>query len=139
MSELAVCLPYVDVLFANEDEGRMLTGSTDPVKVAAALRERGASTVVLKRGAEGCAVFSEREEFQLPAVPVAVVDTTGAGDCFVGAWLAAACRGLAPRDAARVANAVGALVVQTLGAVDGVRGWDETLSWMEAFGTSEAR
>jgi sugar/nucleoside kinase (ribokinase family) len=130
MSELAACLPLVDVLFANEDEARMLTGSTDPVKVAAALRDRGASTIVLKRGAEGCAVFTDREEFHAPAFRVNAVDTTGAGDCFAGAWLAAACRGLAPRQAARLANAVGAMVVQTLGAVDGVMGWEETTAWM---------
>jgi sugar/nucleoside kinase (ribokinase family) len=130
MSELAACLPLVDVLFANEDEARMLTGSTDPVKVAAALRDRGASTIVLKRGAEGCAVFTDRDEFHAPAFRVNAVDTTGAGDCFAGAWLAAACRGLAPRQAARLANAVGAMVVQTLGAVDGVVGWEETTAWM---------
>jgi sugar/nucleoside kinase (ribokinase family) len=130
MSEIALCLPMVDVLFANDDEARMLTGSSDPVKVASVLREHGASTIVLKRGPEGCAVFSDREEFHVPAFRVTAVDTTGAGDCFAGAWLAATCRGLGLREAARVANAVGALVVQTLGAVDGVVGWDETLRWM---------
>ena len=130
MLELSACLPMVDVLFANEDEAQMLTGSTDPVKQAAVLREHGASTIVLKRGSEGCAVFSPCEEFHVPAFPVTAVDTTGAGDCFAGAWLAAACRGLAPRDAARIANAVGAMVVQTLGAVDGVTGWEETQRWI---------
>jgi sugar/nucleoside kinase (ribokinase family) len=59
-----------------------------------------------------------------------VVDTTGAGDCFAGAWLAATCRGCAPREAARLANAVGAQVVETLGAVEGVKSWDETQTWM---------
>jgi sugar/nucleoside kinase (ribokinase family) len=132
MSELAACLPLVDLLFANEDEARMLTGSTDPVKIAAVLRAHGATTIVLKRGAEGCAVFSPGDEFHVPAFPVTCVDTTGAGDCFAGAWLAGTCRGLAPREAALVANAVGALVVATLGAVDGVVGWEETLRWMDS-------
>jgi sugar/nucleoside kinase (ribokinase family) len=132
MVDLAPCLPYVDVLFANEDEARMLTGTTEPAREAAILREGGAGTIVLKLGAQGCAVFSEHEEFQVPAFPVTVVDTTGAGDCFAGAWLAATCRGLAPREAARLANAVGAQVVQTLGAVDGVTGWDETQAWMRS-------
>jgi sugar/nucleoside kinase (ribokinase family) len=131
MVALAPCLPLVDILFANEDEAKMLTGSTDPVKVASVLREHGASTIVLKLGAQGCAVFSECEEFQVPGFPVTVVDTTGAGDCFAGAWLAATARGLASRDAARVANAIGAQVVQTLGAVDGVTGWDETQAWIQ--------
>lgn len=130
MADLAPCLPYVDVLFANEDEARMLTGITDPARIASILRASGAGTIVLKLGAQGCAVFSERDEFQVPAFPVTVVDTTGAGDCFAGAWLAAMCRGLAPREAARLANAVGAQVVETLGAVDGVTGWEETQAWM---------
>ena len=72
MADLAPCLPYVDVLFANEDEARMLTGATDPARIAAVLREHGASTIVLKLGAQGCAVFSERDEFQVPAFPVTV-------------------------------------------------------------------
>ena len=130
MADSGAVPALVDVLFANEDEARMLTGATDPAEVAAVLREHGASTIVLKLGAQGCAVFSERDEFQVPAFPVTVVDTTGAGDCFAGAWLAAMCRGLAPREAARLANAVGAQVVETLGAVDGVTGWEETQAWM---------
>jgi sugar/nucleoside kinase (ribokinase family) len=133
MADLAPCLPYVDVLFANEDEARMLTGATDPARIAAILRGYGAGTIVLKLGAQGCAVFSENDEFQVPAFPATVVDTTGAGDCFAGAWLAATCRGLAPREAARLANAVGAQVVETLGAVDGVTGWNETHAWMSKF------
>jgi sugar/nucleoside kinase (ribokinase family) len=132
MSELAACLPLVDLLFANDEEARMLTGSTDPVKQAAVLREHGASAIVLKRGPEGCAVFGDCEEFHVPAFPVTAVDTTGAGDCFAGAWLAATCRGLEPREAARVANAVGAMVVETVGAVDGVVGWEETERWISA-------
>jgi sugar/nucleoside kinase (ribokinase family) len=87
---------------------------------------------VLKRGPEGCAVFGDHEEFHVPAFQVNAVDTTGAGDCFAGAWLGATCRGMAPREAARVANAVGALVVQTLGAVDGVLGWEDTERWIQA-------
>jgi sugar/nucleoside kinase (ribokinase family) len=132
MSELSACLPLVDVLFANEDEAKMLTGSTDPVKVASVLRDHGSSTIVLKRGPGGCAVFSQNEEFQVPAFRVTAVDTTGAGDCFAGAWLAAVCRGFSLREAARLANAVGAQVVETLGAVEGVTGWDETRAWMSA-------
>jgi len=61
---------------------------------------------------------------------VPVVDTTGAGDCFVGAFLAARLRGRSWADAARFANAVGALTIQQLGAVEGVRSFDETEQWM---------
>lgn len=130
MLDLAPCLPHVDVLFANEDEARTLTGATDPARMAGVLRERGARTIVLKLGAQGCAVFTAEDEWHVPAFSVPVVDTTGAGDCFAGAYLAAMLRGLPPARTARFANAVGALVVQTLGAVDGVLPYAETEAWI---------
>jgi ribokinase len=61
-----------------------------------------------------------------------VVDTTGAGDCFAGAFLAALLRDLSYSEAARFANAVGALTIQQLGAVEGVRSFDETEAWMRS-------
>ncbi|MCX6622142.1 MAG: carbohydrate kinase family protein, partial [Acidobacteria bacterium] len=60
------------------------------------------------------------------------VDSTGAGDVFAGAYLAALWRGADDREAGRRANAVGALSVQQLGAVTGVLGWEETGQWMAA-------
>jgi len=61
-----------------------------------------------------------------------VVDTTGAGDCFVGGFLAALSSGAAYPEAARFANAVGAMSVQTLGAINGVHTWAETEEWLRA-------
>ena len=49
---------------------------------------------------------------------------------FAGAYVAGLLRGLSHREAARLANGVGALVVQTLGAVDGVLDWQGTMEWM---------
>ena len=57
-------------------------------------------------------------------------DTTGAGDCFVGAFLASLHHGLDYLQAARVANAVGAMNVEKLGAAQGVRSWEETQAWI---------
>jgi sugar/nucleoside kinase (ribokinase family) len=87
--------------------------------------------VVVKLGALGCAVFDAAGELRVPAFDVAVVDTTGAGDCFAGAFLAALERGLGLAEAARFANAAAALAVQQLGATAGLRSWDETRAWME--------
>jgi sugar/nucleoside kinase (ribokinase family) len=87
--------------------------------------------VIVKRGASGCAVFGEDEEFDIPAFAVNAVDTTGAGDCFAGAYLAVLARGGSNREAARLANAVGALNVQHMGAVAGLRSWEETVAWMD--------
>ena len=63
---------------------------------------------------------------------VDAVDATGAGDCFAAGFLAAMGRGMSVAEAARFANAVGALNVQELGAIAGVRSFEKTLEWMRA-------
>lgn len=130
MADLAPSLPYTDYLFANHDEARMLTGAADPFEAGRRLMREGARTVVLKLGARGCAMFSAAGEWQCPAFPVPVLDTTGAGDCFVGGFLAALHRGRSLQEAAQFATAVAALSIQALGAVEGLVSWDETEAWM---------
>jgi ribokinase len=102
------CLPHCDWLFANAAEAAAL----GPIETRA--------TVVIKRGAAGCTVNG----VPVPAVPVTAVDSTGAGDCFCGAFIAATLRGLVPLDAARIANAYGAQSVSAPGATTGLLGWD---------------
>lgn len=136
MEDLGECLPFVDVLFVNQSEARMLSGQTSVPDAAAALRGRGAGRVVVKLGAQGCAVYAAGKEFRVPAFPVEVVDTTGAGDCFAGGYLAALARGLSHESAARYANAAGALSASRLGGADGIVPWDEMERWMEFRGGS---
>ncbi len=77
MADLAPCLPFTDLLFMNEDEARMLTGTSEPARAAVVMQERGARTVVLKRSGRGCAVFGPGITIECPAFDVPVVDTTG--------------------------------------------------------------
>jgi sugar/nucleoside kinase (ribokinase family) len=130
LSTVGPCLPDVDLLFVNREEARRLTGQSEPASAAEFLRQRGAHDIVIKLGGEGCAIFTEDESLRVATFPVEVVDTTGAGDCFAGAFLAVLHRGMDYREAARTANAVGAMVVEQLGAVTGVRDWKETKEWM---------
>jgi len=132
MADLAPCLPYTDLLFMNEDEARMLTGTSEPARAAVVMQERGTRTVILKRSGRGCAVFGPGMAIECPAFDVPVVDTTGAGDCFAGAFLAALLRDRSYGEAAKFANAVGALAIQQLGAVEGVRSFEETEKWMRS-------
>ena len=131
MKRLAPCLPEVDLLFVNEDEAHRLTGNADPEAAVRIFREHGATAVVVKLGERGCAVFTESDSFCSPAFSVPVADTTGAGDCFVGGFLAALERGYGYRDAACFANAVGALSVGHLGGVAGLLTFSETVRWLE--------
>jgi len=123
MEDLSPCLPDLDFLFVNEDEARMLGAPP------AGILSRGVGAVVLKLGPRGCAVYTAGREILSSAFDVPVKDTTGAGDCFVAGFLAAWLRGASLEEAARFANAVGALSVQCVGATAGLRNLAETESW----------
>jgi sugar/nucleoside kinase (ribokinase family) len=127
MAALADCLSLTDLLFVNREEARMLTGEGDPARAARRLLDRGAGSVVVKLGGDGCLTARRAGSFQTPAYPATVVDTTGAGDCFAGGYLAAMARGWDEAAAARLANAAGACCVRRLGAVTGILYYEETI------------
>ena len=78
-------LRAVNVLVVNETEAGWLAGHLGCGRTAIALRDRlGGIAVVLTRGAEGADVAGHDTEWHEPAVAVEAVDTTAAGDCFVG-------------------------------------------------------
>lgn len=131
LKTLAPCLPYVDLVFVNEDEARELTGTATPDEAARVLQQHGARDIVVKLGAEGCAVFTADEHFRSPAFRVTAVDTTGAGDCFAGGFLAGLQREFDHRQAAQFANALGALSVQLMGSTTGTLSFDETIAWID--------
>ena len=130
MEDLGPCLPFTDLLFPNEDEACKLTGLDDVAAAAARLRELGAGAVIVKRGGAGCHILTSECAVHVPAFQVQPRDTTGAGDCFVGAFLAALHRGRDWEQAGRFANAVAALSVQKLGATTNLRSFEETEAWM---------
>ncbi|WP_100812306.1 ribokinase [Microbacterium sp. BR1] len=114
-----VILSHCDPLIVNEHEARMILGADDNEgfeKCARALREAGARSVVITLGAQGAVVCDEGGTEHIPAHTVPVVDTTGAGDAFVGACAAELSRDVALRDAVRFATAMSALSVQSRGA-----------------------
>lgn len=131
LTVLGPCLPLADFLFANEMEACHLTNVEDSAEAARRLVDAGVASVLLKRGAAGCDLVQPGGSLRIPGLPVQVIDTTGAGDCFAGGFLAAHGRGLPPEECARIANAVGALSVTALGATAGVRSWQETSAWLQ--------
>lgn len=114
-------LALVDVLIPNESETALLTGM--PVKdqieaeaAAAALREMGVETVILTLGERGALLAGAGEGRLFPAFRVTPVDTTAAGDAFVGGLAVALAEGKPLADAVRWGNAAGALATTQLGA-----------------------
>ncbi len=80
------------------------------------LRQRGARAVIATLGARGSIVVDETGATAVPGFKARVVDTTGAGDCFVGALAARLVSGAALPEAARYASAAAACCVERLGA-----------------------
>lgn len=79
-----------DIVFASDDEAALtLGGDGTPRELADGLRALGAHTVVIKLGDRGAGSLVDGEWRERAAARVAVVDTVGAGDAFVGAYLAA--------------------------------------------------
>jgi sugar/nucleoside kinase (ribokinase family) len=111
------CLPHVDFFFCNVSEACFLTGEDDPGDAVRALRARGAWTVVLKLGAEGCRIVSADLDEHVSGLSAEVVDTTGAGDAFDAGFIAAMLHDNDLEAACRAGNAAGARVVGVFGAV----------------------
>jgi sugar/nucleoside kinase (ribokinase family) len=124
------CLEALDVLFVNEEESAKLSGCTDAANGADFFHERGVGAVITKMGARGCVVSEGGVRTAVAGFRVRAVDSTGAGDCFAGAFLAALHHGMGPVEAARLANAAGALNVQRAGATTGLLDWAATVAWM---------
>lgn len=86
--DLKKTLREVDVLVINEGEARMLSGSENLRKAAAAIQSLGPRTLVVKRGEHGAVLFQGGSIFFAPAYPLEQVhDPTGAGDTFAGGFM----------------------------------------------------
>jgi sugar/nucleoside kinase (ribokinase family) len=127
---LAQCLPYVDIFMPNEAEALKATGEADVPAAAEALRSLGASTVIVKRGPDGCLVLDDEGPRSFPALDVPVIDTTGCGDAFCAGVIVARCAGWPIDEAARLGCITGSLNVRGLGSDAGARDVDEALAFV---------
>ena len=111
----------VDIVVPNESEASLITGievKDAPSAFAAArlLRSRGVACVLVTLGANGVALVDDTGERHLPAQVVKAVDTTAAGDTFIGGLAAGLIEGLSVDDAAALGQRASALCVTRHGA-----------------------
>lgn len=126
--QMAPVLQFVDLLLANEEEAKLLTGADTPEAAAARLRKSGAKSVIVKLGAKGGYWVREDRKGYFPAVPARAVDTTGAGDTFAGALLHALSRGEPWEEGLAFAAAAASVCVEHVGcASEALR--RETVLW----------
>lgn len=116
-------LKRVDFIKFSEEEAQWLFDTTDPGAIAYKLND--CEGVLVTRGEQGCAYYLSENEGKVPAFPVDVVDTTGAGDSFVAGFVHQLCKyGIKclsdPKNAKQIvqyASAVGALTTTKSGAI----------------------
>ena len=108
-------LHLLDTLIVNEGEGRALGGDMDALWAAYPHQK-----ILLTQGSRGATLWTGSERLFQPAFPVKAVDTTAAGDCFLGYYAAALAENLPYADALRLASAASALAVQRQGAAPSI-------------------
>lgn len=118
-------LPHCDVMVVSERFGREVAGQDDPAQAAQVLYERYGGIAVVTAGELGSWCVSADDAFHTPAFTVAVVDTTGAGDVFHGAFLYGLLQRWPLREVARFASATAALKCRALGGRAGIPRMEE--------------
>ena len=108
-------LELLDTLIVNEGEGKALAGDMDALKAAYPNQK-----ILLTQGSRGASLWTGSELIFQPAFPVKAVDTTAAGDCFLGYYAAALAENLPYAAALRLAAAASALSVQRQGAAPSI-------------------
>jgi arabinose-5-phosphate isomerase len=115
--QLHAALSLADLLKPSRGALAGLVEGDDPEELARALAQKsGARAVALTAGAAGSVIWADERLVRAPAARVRALDTTGAGDAFLGGLIAARVRGLDWERAALLGNACGAACCERLGA-----------------------
>ena len=123
-------LPSCDLLFAGDDEARLLWGEAGEQWLAR-IGAAGPSEVILKRGAHGALAWHAGHLLDAPGIRVPVRDTVGAGDAFAAGYLAAGCWGFDVAQRLRYGNAMGAFTVMSHGDYENAPRRQELEAFME--------
>lgn len=122
-------LSKLTYLVPNETELALLSqSSVDRVEDhAQKLLELGVSKVLVTLGENGSCLFSKEGTVFVPAKKVKAIDTTAAGDSFLGGFLAGLCKGYTEQEAMELGTKVASITVTRKGAQDAIPNWDEIL------------
>jgi fructokinase len=129
--ELCEALKLVDVLKPCKAAAREMTGITDYNRMADQLLNLGPQIVAITQGEDGCLIASREKKVQVPAFRVNVVDTTGAGDAFMGGLSYGLLQGWDLERVGVFANACAALCCTKVGARS-MSKLDEVLVFMKS-------
>jgi len=123
VADMADAFSYLDYVFPNYEEAKLLTGKDDVDEIADALLMAGVKNVIIKLGAKGCFLKNSMNRIFVPASPgIHCLDSTGAGDNFVAGFIYGLLQNLDLKRCAQLANKTAAESIQHIGAT----------TWIEA-------
>ena len=109
-------LSIIDVFKGSQEEITAVTAESRLARAIRSVYEHGVKIVIVTRGAEGSLVYIEGELYRVPAAkPRIVVDATGLGDVFMGAFLAEYVHGREPLWCASVGSSCASFVIEEIG------------------------
>ena len=109
--------PYIDYLVPNEHELEALSGESDPVKGAKILLAKGAKNVIVTLGKKGSVLVNNEEAIDIAPYIVDAVDTTAAGDSYLGAFVNKISEGKSVIEAMEFASRCSSITVTRKGAI----------------------
>lgn len=124
-----------DIFIPSYEEAVFLSGETEIERIIQKFEGFRLKVFGIKLGSGGCVLTDFKEQVRLSVYPeLSVVDTTGAGDCFMGGFLCGYLHGWDLRKAGCFACAVSAFGIQEQGASEGVPDFETVLRYMEKYG-----
>jgi len=118
------------IVFPTAEEISVLTGITNLDKACEKIFAMGPEIIAVKQANNGSTVYTKEEKQHIPAFNVKEVDPTGAGDCYCAGFIFAYLNDYSLKDAARFANAIGALAVTKKGPMEGIPTYKEVLKFL---------
>ncbi|MCR5731364.1 MAG: hypothetical protein K6G51_00260 [Sphaerochaetaceae bacterium] len=121
-SILSLPVDKVSILVVNEIEGQGLAGikSDDYEKIITAIKEKYPNSEIILTVGEKGSYYLDKELIHEEALPVKVVDTTGAGDTFIGYFLASRIKGLSASESLKKATKASSIAVSRSGAMKAI-------------------
>lgn len=131
--DLIAIIGHIDILFANQHEVAKMAQMLDTTREEIAAR---VPLTIFTSGGKGSSLFIRGEETRIPAIPVTLVDPTGAGDAYRAGFLSAFDRGDDPLTCCRVGTVAASFVVERTGCQTNLPDWKRMAArYSEHFGT----
>ena len=130
--EIGQLVQLTDVMIASEGFSRRWTGTVNPIEALDIMRSQGPETVVLTLGEQGSLSVNQGHVIHTDAFPVEVIDTTGAGDVYHGAFIFGMLQKWTLEKTSEFASAVAAMKCTKLGGRQGIPTYDEAISFVKS-------